>query len=229
LEHLARAISALYAAEAESPTESAAGADLRSALEALSLALEALHQAPRARPELEDATAAVARAVAQLYPAVRTSYRQRREVLPPDVMPSQDRRALVELGNVLAPPAASARPRPTLTFEGPDQRRALERQVVTVDVGLLSDSNFYTGLSEDVSEGGVFVATEHPLAIGTPVTLFFTFQPGISLEAAGIVRWIREGASGTAPGMGVAFSELREDVRRAVAAYAASRPPLFHG
>src|SRR6185436_5550560 len=107
-------------------------------------------------------------------------------------------------------------------------QRATERVPVEVDIGLLSDSNFYTGLSEDISSGGVFVATARPLPPGTTVTLYFTLPDGRPVRAEGTVRWAREGKDGRSAGMGVGFSTLDLDDRRAIADYCAKRPPLFH-
>jgi uncharacterized protein (TIGR02266 family) len=136
----------------------------------------------------------------------------------PGAVPSIDRRALVALGDKLA---ESER----LGAAGRHDQRRDERVVLEVDVGLLSDSNFYTGLAEDVSSGGVFVSTPTPLPAGTDVTLFFVLAAGRTLKAEGQVRWLR--ASGT-PGMGVAFTRLGDEERAAIEAFCSERPALFH-
>ena len=69
----------------------------------------------------------------------------------------------------------------------------------------------YTGLSEDISEGGIFIATQHILPIGTPVRL--TIRRGearnpLIFEAA-VVR-VGDPREGRFPGVGVRFEGLTE-------------------
>lgn len=69
--------------------------------------------------------------------------------------------------------------------------------------GLLRDKEFVT---EDISGGGLFIATEKPLSPGTRVNLFVVHpltQREIALEA--VVRWTRSrsGPEAGGPGMGV--------------------------
>jgi uncharacterized protein (TIGR02266 family) len=221
LDHVARAMSALYAGETESVSETVASEACRSALGELSHALEALHEAPANHPASGRLSELIARTLSLLYPVVQPLSRKRRPVLLPGALPSVDRRALVELGDRLAESErAGAASR--------QEQRKDERVVLEVDVGLLSDSNFYTGLAEDVSSGGVFVSTPNPLLPGTPVTLFFVLGGGRTLKAEGIVRWLRSSETGVAPGMGVAFTHLGDDERQAIEAFCSERPPLFH-
>lgn len=231
LEHTAQAMSALYAAETEAPTESATRANLKKALDELTHALDALHELPERRGALDRATSAVAHALAYLYPSVTAAKRKRREVPSPGAVASGERQSLRALAGAEAIPITSPLP------DGPRERqserpvheqRAAERAHVEVDVGLLSDSNFYTGFSGDISEGGVFVATGKPLAPGTNVTLYFVLPGGRAVRVAGHVRWSRVAESGRVSGMGVGFSELRPSDRAAIAEYCATRPPLFH-
>jgi uncharacterized protein (TIGR02266 family) len=107
-------------------------------------------------------------------------------------------------------------------------RRGTPRAMLEVDIGLLSHSHFYTGLSMDVSKGGLFVATYEPLAVGTLVTLFFVLPNGEAVEAPGTVRWTRQGSEDSAPGMGVAFETLNKKAREAIASFCEQRSPLFH-
>ena len=71
--------------------------------------------------------------------------------------------------------------------------RAAERFDLEVKVDLESDHNFYTGLTQNISSGGVFIATHHIRKIGDRITLKFSL-PG-SAEPLAVeteVRWIRE-------------------------------------
>jgi uncharacterized protein (TIGR02266 family) len=221
LEHVARAMSALYAGETEATHESAASDACRSALGELSHALEALHEAPANHPTSSRLAEVIARTLSLLSPVVQPLSRKRRPVLLPGALPSVDRRALVALGDRLAESERRG-------AAGREEQRKDERVVLEVDVGLLSDSNFYTGLAEDVSSGGVFVSTPTPLAQGTHVTLFFVLGGGQTLKAEGTVRWLRTAETQGTPGMGVAFTHLGEDERKAIEAFCSERPALFH-
>jgi type IV pilus assembly protein PilZ len=221
LEHLARAMSALYAGETEATHPAPAGESLRAALGELSHALEALHEAPQGDSTFGHLTEVVARTMSILFPVVQPLSRKRRPVVLPESVPSIDRRALVALGDQLS---ESER----LGAAGRKEQRRDERVVLEVDVGLLSDSNFYVGLAEDVSSGGVFVGTPTPLPAGTDVTLFFVLGSGPTLKAEGRVCWLRSPETGETPGMGVAFTRLGDEERAAIEAFCSERPALFH-
>ena len=91
--------------------------------------------------------------------------------------------------------------------------RASERFDLEVKVDLESDHNFYTGLTQNISAGGVFIATHHIRRIGDRITLKFTL-PGSekTLDVETEVRWIRENTAlqrvEGAQGMGVRFINL---------------------
>jgi uncharacterized protein (TIGR02266 family) len=221
LEHVARGTSALYAGETEAAGEAAASDAVRSAMAELSHALEALQEAPSDHPLFSRLTEHVARTLSLLFPVVQPLSRRRRPVMLPGAVPSIDRRALVALGDQLAHSERAG-------ALGQTEQRRQERVAVEVDVGLLSDSNFYTGLAEDVSTGGVFVSTSSPLPTGTDVTVFFVLGGGRTLKAEGTVRWLRSAETGATPGMGVAFTRLGDDERKAIEAFCAERPALFH-
>ncbi|HEY4103806.1 MAG TPA: TIGR02266 family protein [Polyangiaceae bacterium] len=114
-------------------------------------------------------------------------------------------------------------------FGGPERRNSPEPRVFfEVDIGLSSESNFYAGLTSDVSSGGVFVCTHQPAASGSEVTLFFVLPSGYSVEVTGVVRWTRTASEDSAPGMGVAFTHLKAADLAAIAEYCGYRAPLFH-
>jgi uncharacterized protein (TIGR02266 family) len=95
---------------------------------------------------------------------------------------------------------------------GRDARTA-ERYDVEIKVDLASDHNFYTGLTQNISAGGLFIATHVLRRIGDRITVKFTL-PGSrkSLEVETEVRWIRENSAlvrvDGATGMGVRFISL---------------------
>jgi uncharacterized protein (TIGR02266 family) len=111
--------------------------------------------------------------------------------------------------------------------------RVSERYDLEVKVDLESDHNFYTGLTQNISAGGLFIATHYLRRIGDRVTLKFTL-PGaeapLSVETE--VRWIRENTSLTrvdgATGMGVSFINLSADASKAIQKFLEDRDSLYY-
>jgi uncharacterized protein (TIGR02266 family) len=108
--------------------------------------------------------------------------------------------------------------------------RAHPRLSLELEVSLQSDSNFYIGLTENLSNGGIFVATHLVQPIGTVVALTLRLpnrkEP---LKLGGRVKWIRDFSEtlDAPPGMGIAFETISEDGVRAVHEFLAARTPLF--
>jgi uncharacterized protein (TIGR02266 family) len=227
LEHVARATSALYWAENAPESAPAVPEALRTVLAELPHALEALYEAPPGWEPMNRLVERVARALAVIHPVAQPQSRRRRPVLLPGGLPSVDRRALVALGDRLQGHEPEPAPQTARLYPETEHRRDT-RVIVEVDVGLLSDSNFYTGLAQDVSRGGVFVSTPEPLPPGTAILLFFVLSGGRTLKAEGEVRWLRSPATSASPGMGVAFTALGDEERQAIEAFCADRPALFH-
>jgi len=111
--------------------------------------------------------------------------------------------------------------------------RASERFDLEVKVDLESDHNFYTGLTQNISSGGLFIATHHLRKIGDRITLKFSL-PGsdkaVAVETE--VRWIRENSalmrteSGT--GMGVRFINLSAEAKAVIDSFVQSRESLYY-
>jgi uncharacterized protein (TIGR02266 family) len=102
------------------------------------------------------------------------------------------------------------------------------RMQATVD--LRSDSNFFTGFSTNISEGGIFVATIQTVPRGTQVELEVTLPGDQPLKVSGVVRWTREANDKTPelmPGLGVQFINLAPHVAAAISDFVARREPLF--
>lgn len=99
-------------------------------------------------------------------------------------------------------------------------RRRHERLPIEIEVNLTSDHNFYTAFTQNVSEGGLFVATNEILPIGTVLEFSFTLAPDPSpIAVRGRVRWTREETDFTSdvpPGMGIEFIDLAPDVQRRI-------------
>jgi len=107
-------------------------------------------------------------------------------------------------------------------------RRLTGRSVLEVDVGLVSESQFYAGLSMDLSTGGLFVATYQNKPVGTRVAVSLVLPGGQSVWAKGVVRWVRE-ASGEddVPGMGVEFTEIDPADLEAIKHFCKMRAPMY--
>jgi len=108
----------------------------------------------------------------------------------------------------------------------PISRRRLPRIRLDADIDLHSISNFFIGHSENISDGGVFVATDREVAIGTEVELAFTLPDGVEIRGRGQVRWARPTAAGAVAGLGVQFIELTGAAQDAVQNFVRMRSPI---
>ena len=121
----------------------------------------------------------------------------------------------------------------TKVADNSQNARASERFDLEVKVDLESDHNFYTGLTQNISAGGLFIATHHIRKIGERITLKFSFpgsdQP-IAVETE--VRWIRENSAlhkvDGSSGMGVRFINLTPEASAAITSFLQSRDSLFY-
>jgi Tfp pilus assembly protein PilZ len=92
--------------------------------------------------------------------------------------------------------------------------RPKSRTSLSVEVSATSESNFYTGISGDIEEGGLFIATHQNHQPGTLIELTLSLPGQPPMQLAGEVRWVRE------------YNEFTEDVEPA--AFMNARPPLFY-
>jgi uncharacterized protein (TIGR02266 family) len=109
----------------------------------------------------------------------------------------------------------------------PEGRRA-SRHTVEIEVGIMSDSNFYVGFTENLSATGVFVATYTRRPIGSKIEVAMTFPDGEEMRVDGVVRWLRESSTDGWPGMGVQFDELTPEVDAKLKRFLSLRDPLFY-
>lgn len=110
------------------------------------------------------------------------------------------------------------------------QRRHAPRYRVDLDVSLGSEHNFYAGLAENMSAGGVFVATHLLKPVGEVLELTIHLPESHAIvQCAGEVRWIREYTEHTElpPGMGIRFLDPDPELLHAVDGFLATREPLF--
>ena len=104
--------------------------------------------------------------------------------------------------------------------------RIADRVGVQVRVDLRSENTFFTGFSENISEGGLFIATEAPHEIGDELDVELSLMGGGNRIAQKVVvRWIRpaEAAGGLPAGMGVQFVELTTHQQDALQEFVDSR------
>lgn len=104
---------------------------------------------------------------------------------------------------------------------------------LTVAVSLTSEHNFFTGFTENISEGGVFVATYEPLPVGTVIDFELQLVPGPgTVPVRGVVCWIREANDYTldvSPGMGLRFVNLHPQVAEAITRFVReAREAIFY-
>ena len=110
--------------------------------------------------------------------------------------------------------------------------RASERFDLEVKVDLESDHNFYTGLTQNISAGGLFIATNAIRRIGDRITLKFSLPGAPELAVETVVRWIRENSALNrvegATGMGVRFVNLSPQAATAIQSFRESRDSLYY-
>jgi uncharacterized protein (TIGR02266 family) len=100
--------------------------------------------------------------------------------------------------------------------------------ILEVEVGLVGENNFFAGLSMDVSEGGVFVATYEPSPIGTNLMISFVLPDGHSVTTPGVVRFLIDARGDIPPGMGVSFADLAHEDLKAIRKFCKTRRPTYY-
>ncbi len=105
--------------------------------------------------------------------------------------------------------------------------RSFPRIALAVQIGLESDSHFFSGLSGDVSEGGVFVQTYRELPLGSEVEIDFDLPTG-RVSTHGTVRWHRSPSESAPPGVGIAFQNLAGEARSLIHDFCEARAPLYY-
>ena len=100
-----------------------------------------------------------------------------------------------------------------------DRRRQLRVPLVTQ---VYCEELMWLALSRDVSVGGMFVETKHPVAVGTRLTIRFHLEEGDPIvEAIGMVKYVVPKL-----GVGVQFVEIEPADRKRLAAYVSKTPAL---
>lgn len=107
-------------------------------------------------------------------------------------------------------------------------RRIHPRASLEVEITLGSESNFFAGITNDVSTGGVFVVTyARPPAVGTEIDVEFQL-PAVTLHTRGQVRWTRPATEGAPPGIAIGFINLSEADRAEIERFCRARAPSYY-
>ena len=101
-----------------------------------------------------------------------------------------------------------------------------------LDVNNESAHNFYTGFTNNISEGGIFIVTQQLLEIGTPIK-FPLSLPGMAVPEVveGIVKWVRreDYITDQAPtGLGIQFNLISDDLKHRINDYIQQRESIFY-
>ncbi|MEM7410628.1 MAG: TIGR02266 family protein [Myxococcota bacterium] len=94
------------------------------------------------------------------------------------------------------------------------ERRRSERVDLVVRVDYKTVDELFSEFARNINEGGMFVETETPPELGSPVALQFRV-PGSEdpIQVMGRVARITEGDLQEPPGMGIEFEDLDEQSR----------------
>ena len=112
----------------------------------------------------------------------------------------------------------------------PGVHREHDRFTVDLEVNVLSESNFYMGLAENLSAGGLFIATHQLQKVGSKIQLSLRLPESDTVyQVVGEVRWVRvyNEQSDTSPGLGVRFTELPSGAEEVINRFLGQREPLF--
>jgi len=111
-----------------------------------------------------------------------------------------------------------------------EERRHAERVALKAKVTISSETNFFTGWSQNISEGGIFISSLAPPTVGTVVDVNLDLgDSGETVALSCKVVWIRT-EGGQPVGCGCQFvglSEIQAARIRSVM-QGANREPLFY-
>ena len=124
----------------------------------------------------------------------------------------------------------SSIPNDPLRDDRPENRRTGDRIDAEFEITAQSENNFYQGLTENISVGGLFFETYVPHRLGEHLRVRFSLPGGDApVEVDCEVRWIRAAnpVSDTPQGIGVQFVALDPEARRLIERFTRKRDPLF--
>lgn len=103
---------------------------------------------------------------------------------------------------------------------------------ISVDLTISNDSShtFYTGFTEDLSTGGLFLETHQIYPIGSEMNINLSIS-GKEIALKAIVRWIKSpdtfNCDDIHPGMGLQFVDLSQENKSIIEAFIKKREPMF--
>ena len=200
--NLAKAQGKLFPASKLPPKSPGAVDMMRRAMDYLAQALKTLQDLEVDSDAVGVAAASIAKSLKTLHPVVQAAKEEAEKMSVP-------------------PPAPGAED---------DGAGTMKVNVQTV-LSMNTSHQFFTGFSENIEEGGIFVATFEPKPIGSKVLVNFKLPGGRPVTARGEVQWVREYnplTPDTAPGMGVKFTDLMDEDRQAIEQFTAARAPMFY-
>lgn len=99
-----------------------------------------------------------------------------------------------------------------------DKRRQ-QRHPVILKVDYRNVNKFFTDFAENLSAGGMFIATRRPLSPGTTITVEFMLpDTSVKIKTKAEVVWSRNATKSRSHkrGMGIRFSELTNEDKKKI-------------
>ncbi len=113
------------------------------------------------------------------------------------------------------------------------KRRAAQRTAFDIHVGVATKHRLFVGLVDNISSGGLFIATDEALQTGDKIEVRFRI-PDVDHEfhKQGKVVWVRPydelgNDRNTQAGAGIKILDLSEDEQRMLNTFIANHDPLF--
>jgi len=101
---------------------------------------------------------------------------------------------------------------------------------VNFEVSIDGPHNFFSGFTEDISNGGVFLVTSQIYPVGMKMNLSFRIE-GEDVDVEAVVRWTRTPESiyseDISPGMGLQFIDPPQKVVKIFESFIKKKDPLF--
>jgi uncharacterized protein (TIGR02266 family) len=119
------------------------------------------------------------------------------------------------------------------------EQRAYPRAELNAAITAVGGNNFFLGLSGNISEGGIFIATAQVFEVGTAIAVEFTIPTSKHpIRVSGEVRWVRTANATSmfggsdddydlAQGIGIQFQQLNGEDENAIRKFIETREPEF--
>ena len=100
---------------------------------------------------------------------------------------------------------------------------------LVAELGLHTESNFFTAYSGGMADGGLFIQTYRPMQVGDSVRVELSLPSGYETQIRGRVAWVRQGGAGhdLTPGVGIVFDSLSRSDEEAIVHFMRLREPNF--